>query len=97
MGNAARQTSSPVRLLMVGCGGMARHHIRRILEHETTDIRMVCEPSGPAYELAADLFEEAGRQPPPNVPDLGARAARTRRRVGCGLYHHASCSASRPG
>lgn len=60
----------PVRLLMVGSGGMARHHIRRIIQQPSTRIAMICEPSGPAYELAAELFDEAGLPPPPNVPDL---------------------------
>jgi predicted dehydrogenase len=56
---------------MIGCGGMARHHIRRMLEmQDTTQIAMVCEPSGQAYEMAAELFDAAGLTPPPNEPDL---------------------------
>jgi predicted dehydrogenase len=64
-------TSNPTRLAMVGTGGMARHHIRGIIEQRaTTSIDVVCEPSGAAYEAAAELFDEAGIAPPPNVPDL---------------------------
>ncbi len=61
----------PVRLAMIGCGGMARHHTRRILQQqETTRIVAVCEPSGQAYEAFCELFEEAGQEPPANQPDL---------------------------
>jgi len=64
-------TSTPVRLAMIGTGGMARHHIENILEQQaTTTITVVCEPSGAAYEAAAELFEDAGLAPPPNVPNL---------------------------
>jgi predicted dehydrogenase len=64
-----RQT--PIRTVMIGCGGMARHHIRNMLkQQETTQIAAVCEPSSVAYEEAAALFEEAGLTPPPNQPDL---------------------------
>ena len=61
-----------VQTAIVGCGGMARHHIPRILEQsDTTHIAVVCEPSSTAYEATARIFEEAGLEPPPNEPDLG--------------------------
>jgi predicted dehydrogenase len=64
-------SSQPVRLAMIGCGGMARHHARRILQQpETTRIAFVCEPSGAAYEEFCTLFEQVEMKPPPNVPDL---------------------------
>ncbi len=63
--------TQPVRLVMIGCGGMARHHTRRILQQQaTTQIVAACEPSGQAFEDFAALFEEAGVQPPPNEPNL---------------------------
>jgi predicted dehydrogenase len=63
--------AEPVKVAMIGCGGMARHHTRRILQQqETTRILAACEPSGQAYENFCALFEEAGLQPPPNQPDL---------------------------
>ncbi len=63
--------SQPVRLAVIGCGGMSRHHARRILEQQdTTRIVATCEPSGAAYEQYAALFEEKGLTPPPNVPSL---------------------------
>lgn len=62
---------SLTRMAMIGCGGMARHHIRNILQQQkTTQISVLCEPSPAAYELAADLFEQAGLAVPPNQPGL---------------------------
>ena len=63
--------SPRVRMAFIGCGGMARSHARRILQQQdTTDIHMVCEPSGQAYEAFCELFDEAGVLPPPNQPEL---------------------------
>ena len=62
---------SPVRTVMIGCGGMARHHIRNMVKmKDTTQISVVCEPSAQAYEDTAALFEEAGLPVPANQPDL---------------------------
>ena len=62
---------SPVRTVMIGCGGMARHHIRNMVKmQDTTQISVVCEPSAQAYEDTAALFEEAGLPVPANQPDL---------------------------
>ena len=61
----------PVRVAMIGTGGMARSHTRRMLQmQETTRIVAACEPSGKAYEDFCALFENAGLKPPPNQPDL---------------------------
>ena len=63
--------TQPVRLVMIGCGGMARHHIRRILQQQdTTQVVATCEPSGQSYEAFCELFEEVGLKPPPNEPNL---------------------------
>ncbi len=62
---------SPVRTVMIGCGGMARHHIRTMVKmKDSTQISVVCEPSAQAYEDTAALFEEAGLPVPANQPDL---------------------------
>ena len=62
---------SKTRTVMIGCGGMARHHIRNMLKMQaTTTISVVCEPSAQAYEETAAMFEEAGVPVPPNQPDL---------------------------
>lgn len=60
-----------VRVAIVGSGGWARYHIRRMVQQqETTEIVAICEPSPEAYALAAAEFEEAGLTPPPNIPAL---------------------------
>lgn len=65
--------TQPVRMAMIGCGGMARHHIRRILQQQdTTQVVAACEPSGQAYEDFCAIFENAGLTPPPNEPNLEA-------------------------
>lgn len=62
---------SPLNMAFIGCGGMARHHMRQILPHfPTTTVPVVCEPSQTAYEETVKVFVEAGREPPPNEPDL---------------------------
>jgi predicted dehydrogenase len=64
-------TSSPVRVALIGCGGMARHHIRQMAQQQdTTTIAVVCEPSAAAYERARETFADAGLTPPPNEPNL---------------------------
>jgi predicted dehydrogenase len=61
----------PVRLGIVGCGGMARHHLNNILQQrETTRITAICEPSPQNYAAAADIFRAADLTPPPNQPDF---------------------------
>ncbi|MEZ4636423.1 MAG: Gfo/Idh/MocA family oxidoreductase [Caldilineaceae bacterium] len=60
-----------VQMAFVGCGGMARHHARQILkQQETTNVRVVCEPSEAAYARFCEIFEEAGVPAPENEPDL---------------------------
>ncbi len=56
---------------MVGCGGMARYHIREIMQQtDGSEITVMCEPSQTAYEASAQLYLDAGLDPPPNQPDL---------------------------
>jgi len=59
------------RTAIIGCGGMARHHIKSmLLQKDTTEILAVCEPSQKAYQLTCDIFSKADLTPPPNQPDL---------------------------
>ena len=59
------------RVAIVGCGGMARHHMQGMLQQpDQTHIAVVCEPSPAAYAATAEVFAEAGLKPPPNQPDL---------------------------
>ena len=74
---SGNQSDSVVKMAMIGTGGMARHHTRRILQQQdTTKMQVVCEPSGEAYETFCELFEEAGVEPPPNEPELAKLLAR---------------------
>lgn len=60
-----------ITAVLIGCGGMAQHHLRQMLKQQaTTCIVAVCEPSAEAYAAAASVFVEAGLEPPPNQPDL---------------------------
>lgn len=64
-------TTRPVRTVIIGCGGMARHHIKHgLLASSDTEITVICEPSPAAYEQVVELFEAMGKEPPPNEPDL---------------------------
>ncbi|CAN5551878.1 hypothetical protein BH10CHL1_BH10CHL1_23320 [soil metagenome] len=61
----------PVQTVMIGCGRMAYGHIKTMLaQPETTNIRVICEPSVAAYEKACELFTQKSLPPPPNQPDL---------------------------
>lgn len=63
--------TQPVRMAMIGCGGMARLHLRPILKQlDTTQVVAACEPWGQAYEDFSAMFEAAGLEPPPNEPNL---------------------------
>ena len=62
--------TSPVRMALIGVGGMARYHVSQLLKMQsTTRIVALCEPSE-AMALEADkIFVNAGLTPPPNQPD----------------------------
>ena len=69
--NDTMTRSDQVRVAMIGCGGFARHHLRRMLQlPERPLIPVVCEPSAASYAEFSQLFTEAGLTPPPNQPDL---------------------------
>jgi predicted dehydrogenase len=63
--------SQKVRVAMIGCGGMARGHIRNILkQQDTTEVVVVTDPSDEAYSEMEKLFTDANLTPPPNVKNL---------------------------
>lgn len=72
--NAAVHDAYPAtRAAVIGCGGMARNHLRNILaDPRGTSIDVVCEPVAAHYELTQQLFAQAGQEAPPNIPDLRA-------------------------
>ena len=60
----------PVRVAVIGCGLMAREHVRGLLKKRgEVDIVVVSDPSPSAYEAMRALFAELGLEPPPNEPD----------------------------
>ncbi|MGC9468431.1 MAG: Gfo/Idh/MocA family protein [Anaerolineae bacterium] len=60
-----------VRMAMVGCGGMARYHLRSILKQTNlTEVSVLCEPSPAALAETTKAFAEANLPVPPNEPDL---------------------------
>jgi predicted dehydrogenase len=70
-GKGRSKGRTKVRVTIIGCGGMARHHIRQILkQRDTTAIPVVCETSEAAYAATQAVFKEAGVAAPPNEPDL---------------------------
>ena len=65
------------RIAMIGCGGMARYHIREIMKQaDSSEIAVMCEPSEAAYAASAQLYLDAGLEPPPNQPDLARLLAK---------------------
>jgi predicted dehydrogenase len=61
----------PVRLAMIGCGGMARSHVTNIIkQQDTTQIVAVYDPSEAAYAEMREIFVAAGLLVPPNAQDL---------------------------
>jgi predicted dehydrogenase len=60
-----------VKTAIVGCGGMARHHLRSmLLQTDTTEIVALCDPSPKAIAETAKIFEAAEVTLPPVETDL---------------------------
>jgi predicted dehydrogenase len=85
----------PIRVGMVGCGGMALYHLEEMLkQQDTTRIVAVCEPSPAAYAKASKLFIDAGLEPPPNQPEWSRFLADHGERLDAAfiisphVYHH---------
>ena len=63
---------SDVSVTFLGCGDMARHHIKNILSDRSATIPVVFEPSQHAYHRLLDIFKSAKVKPPRNAPTLDA-------------------------
>lgn len=60
-----------IKVAIIGCGQMARSHVKRILsQFDNTCIPVVCEPSPEAYAETSELFRSNNRTPPANEPHL---------------------------
>ena len=57
------------RTALIGAGGMARNHLPLMIEGGA-DIRVLCEPSPNALELALDKLNDLGAALPPNESDV---------------------------
>ena len=64
--------SQPTRVAMIGCGKMARGHVRGFATSGQREIVVVCDPSAAAYAEMGKVFADTGLPTPPNQPDLGA-------------------------
>ena len=61
--------AAPTRVGFIGVGVMARFHLGDVLRRSDTEVVALCEPSPAAYAAAAEVFDQHGRQVPPNEPD----------------------------
>jgi len=58
------------RVALIGCGGMARYHLRNMLKQNTdTEITALCEPDSAMLKAASDIFQEFNLPVPVNYPD----------------------------
>lgn len=58
-------TPPPLRLALVGCGGMSRHHLRNIVKmSDRLRVTAMCEPNVENYKQAAAILDEADQIPP---------------------------------
>lgn len=63
--------SAKTRTVIIGAGGMARHHIRQMLKQAaTTEIVALCEPSAEQLKETYKIFDEANLPHPPNILNL---------------------------
>jgi predicted dehydrogenase len=66
------QTDPVTRTTIIGCGKRARKIAAMMLQDpDGTEIPVICEPASGACESMAEVFRAAGRELPPNQPDLG--------------------------
>ena len=60
-----------VRTIIIGVGGMARHHIKQMLkQQDTTEIVALCDPSQKQLEMSGELFTAEGLPIPTTGPEL---------------------------
>ncbi len=73
--NSSHTTAAPLRMALIGAGGMARHHLHMLLAapeqlRRQIEIVALCEPSPEQYALAAAHFTDVGMAAPPQAPDV---------------------------
>jgi predicted dehydrogenase len=84
-----------IRTALIGCGGMAQHHIKQMLQQvDTTRIDAACDPNPAALENTRQKFEEAGVTPPAAYVSLDKLLADFRGRLDAAFiitphaFHH---------
>ena len=56
----------PVRVAVIGCGSMARGHVRRMLrQQDSTEITVLCDPSERIYRAGTAGVHRCRTIPPP--------------------------------
>jgi predicted dehydrogenase len=61
--------NAPIRLGIIGLGGMARYHLRYILGRRDTVVAALCEPSPAALAVGGKVFTDRGLAVPPTESD----------------------------
>ncbi len=61
----------PVSTIMVGTGGMACHHLSRMIQRRDTHVAACVEVSRKSEKMAAALFEKKGKSVPPFFRSVG--------------------------
>jgi predicted dehydrogenase len=62
--------SKKVKMAMIGCGGMGRHHLRQLIkQRDTTEIVALCDISPESLAETAKIFNQADLPMPPTVDD----------------------------
>ena len=65
------KVNDQISTTVIGCGGMARHHVREILANfPRSKFPVVCEPSPEMYEEMVEVFRKADQEVPPNEPNF---------------------------
>jgi predicted dehydrogenase len=92
--------ASRIRVAVIGLGVMARYHINQMLmQPETTEISVVCEPMVENYTRISEIFHQFHAEPPHNEPDLTKLIRDYRSQLDAAFiitphaYHHAQATA----
>lgn len=56
---------------IIGCGGISHFHVHNMFKNKRTEIIGLCDPYQPSIVQLAKEFKAAGREVPPNEPDIG--------------------------
>lgn len=66
----AAKPADPIRVALIGCGGMGTQHLRLLAPRKDVQIAWLCDPDAERLGRAAKLVAEAGQKTPKAVKDL---------------------------